>query len=174
MALAGLWRCPSQVGSPESELCHVLVNTSMAGRPQTLALTTPGSATAGHGWLGCTGKTKEKRSLFATALSAVRLGLCSLRARGWSWRAALALAAAPVLLPSTPAGETSLPGEETPQGCTGEQLVSSCQEQLPSWDSEGGSRVCPWHPHSSGAPARASCEPWQELAEHSCPWAQSV
>lgn len=172
MASAGLWRCPSQAGSPESELCHVLVIASTAGRPQTPALTTPGSATAGHGWLGCIGKTKEKRSLFATALRAVRLGLCSLKARGWSWGAALALAlaAAPVLLPSTPAGETSLPGEETPQGRPGEQLPGAA----PSWDSEGGSRVCPRHPHGSGAPARASCEPRQELAERSCPWAQSV
>lgn len=39
---------------------------------------------------------REKRSLFAAALSALRLGLCSLEVRGWQ------LGRAPVLLPSTP------------------------------------------------------------------------
>lgn len=55
----GLWRCPSQVGSPESELCHVLVNASTAGRPRPSS--THGSATAGHCWLGCIRKTNERK-----------------------------------------------------------------------------------------------------------------
>lgn len=59
MLSGGLWTCPSQVGSPDPELCHVLVNASTVSRPWPS--TTPGSATAGHGWPGGIGKTNERK-----------------------------------------------------------------------------------------------------------------
>lgn len=148
VAWGGLWRCPVQVGSPSPELCPVLVNASTAadtGPPPPLAV--PLLGMAGLGALGKQTREKEPLCNYPNCCQAgtVLSEGAWLKAGDWHWQQPLC---------------SCLPCLQEKSLCqnrlTDEQLVSNCQGAAPSWDSKGGSRVCPQHPHGSGAPVWAS------------------